>query len=73
MAVLRPYRGNGIGSQLLKAVIGEAAHQGHDRLFLHAQVSVIRFYEKHGFTTEGEVYVEAGIEHQTMVRKLNRE
>jgi predicted GNAT family N-acyltransferase len=66
MAVLKAYRGKGIGSQLLTRVIEHARSIGHKQLFLHAQVSVIRFYEQHGFITEGDVFLEAGIEHQSM-------
>ena len=66
MAVLRQYRGNGVGSRLLNAVLEQARRAGHDEVFLHAQVSVIEFYEKHGFTAEGDIFIDAGIEHRTM-------
>jgi len=66
MAVLKAYRGKGIGSQLLTRVIEHARSIGHKQLFLHAQVSVIRFYEQHGFIAEGDVFMDAGIEHQSM-------
>ena len=66
MAVLRAYRRKGIGSQLLARVIEHAGSIGHKQLFLHAQVTVIRFYEQHGFIAEGDVFMDAGIEHQSM-------
>lgn len=66
MAVLRQYRGTGIGSRLLAAVIEQARQSRLQQVFLHAQVSVIGFYEKHGFSAEGDIFIDAGIEHRTM-------
>ena len=68
MAVLRDYRGQGIGSRLLSAVIDEAKRAAHKQVFLHAQVNVIHFYKRHGFVPEGEVFIDAGIEHRSMRR-----
>ena len=72
MAVLREFRGRGIGSQLLAAVVEQARRAGHTEVFLHAQVSVIGFYERHGFVAEGENFMDAGIEHRTMRLSLGR-
>ena len=72
MAVLREFRGRGIGSQLLAAVVEQARRAGHTEVFLHAQVSVIEFYERHGFVAEGENFMDAGIEHRTMRLSLGR-
>ena len=66
MAVLKDFRGKGFGSKLLAAVIEQAKHAGHKQVFLHAQVSVIKFYQQHGFTAYGDVFVDAGIEHRSM-------
>jgi predicted GNAT family N-acyltransferase len=66
MAVLREYRGTGIGSRLLAAVIEQARQSGFKQVFLHAQVNVIGFYEKSGFSAEGDIFIDAGIEHRTM-------
>ena len=66
MAVLREYRGTGIGSGLLAAVIEQARQSGFKQVFLHAQVNVISFYEKSGFSAEGDIFIDAGIEHRTM-------
>jgi predicted GNAT family N-acyltransferase len=66
MAVLKEFRGNGVGSRLLAAAIDQAGKTGHDQVFLHAQVSVIGFYERFGFVAEGERFMDAGIEHQAM-------
>jgi predicted GNAT family N-acyltransferase len=66
MAVLKNFRGKGFGSRLLAAVIDQAKHAGHRQVFLHAQVSVIEFYQQHGFTAYGDVFIDAGIEHRSM-------
>ena len=72
MAVLRDFRGRGVGARLLTAVIDRARQAGHAQLFLHAQVSVIGFYERHGFVAEGDVFQDAGIDHRTMRLSLQQ-
>lgn len=66
MAVLAPWRQNGIGSRILKKLLQLAAKQGIAPLFLHAQCSAIPFYRRHGFVAVGEVFMDAGIPHQEM-------
>lgn len=70
MAVLKPYRGLGVGAKLLTAVLTHAANTGLNRVYLHAQVQVVDFYQAFGFTTEGEEFMDAGIPHRAMVRKI---
>ena len=72
MAVLREFRGRGIGSELLTAMIEQARRAGHTEVLLHAQTSVIGFYNRHGFVAEGETFMDAGIEHRTMRLSLER-
>jgi predicted GNAT family N-acyltransferase len=67
MAVLKRYRRKGIGAALLKRVITAAKRRGAKKIFLHAQVPVIRFYEKMGFRCVGPVFDEAGIAHRRMI------
>ena len=66
MAVLKEWRGRGVGEALLRALLEQARDQGLPEVVLHAQVDAIGFYEKFGFQPEGARFVEAGIEHQTM-------
>jgi predicted GNAT family N-acyltransferase len=54
-------------------VIDQAQQAGYKRVFLHAQVNVIAFYEKHGFSAEGEIFMDAGIPHKTMRLSLGDE
>lgn len=70
MAVLRDWRGRGVGDALLQALIAEAERRQWTEVSLHAQVSAIGFYARHGFVPEGERYMEAGIEHLDMRRQL---
>lgn len=71
MAVLRSWRGRGVGESLLTCLLGEARRQGLKEVFLHAQLRVMDFYRRSGFTAEGETFTEADIPHQTM--RLNFE
>ena len=70
MAVLKDCRGQGIGSAMLAALLDHARQQQYPEVYLHAQVSAIPFYEKHGFTVSGEQFLDAGIPHKSMVRQL---
>jgi predicted GNAT family N-acyltransferase len=70
MAVLRDWRGRGVGDALLQALIAEARRRQWPQVSLHAQVSAVGFYARHGFVPDGEPYMEAGIEHRNMHRQL---
>jgi predicted GNAT family N-acyltransferase len=71
MAVRAPWRGRGVGDALLLALVEEARKRGWPEIRLNSQASAIGFYERHGFHPEGECFMEAGIEHQAMVRVLS--
>jgi predicted GNAT family N-acyltransferase len=73
MAVLRPWRGQGIGTRLLAAMCERAARAGFEKVFLHAQLSALSFYRRRGFVPAGEPFDEAGIPHRLMICKLQRE
>ena len=70
MAVLRPVRGSQVGRALLDALLAAAQARGDREVMLHAQVSAEGFYRRAGFEARGPRFVEAGIEHQEMVRRL---
>ena len=69
MAVLRPWRGSGVGSAMLERLLGYALNRGIDEVFLHAQSYVMSFYERAGFEAEGDEFMEAGIPHRLMKRR----
>lgn len=58
-------RGTGLASKLLAQVISDAPDVG---FVLHAQTHAKGVYAKAGFHEVGETFMEAGIEHITMVR-----
>ena len=72
MAVLREWRGSGVGSALLHALLRQARQDGRDGVALNAQVEAIPFYARHGFVAHGERFMEAGIEHQAMRLRFDR-
>ena len=66
MAVLKSYRRKGVGKALLKTAVELARKRRAKLIYLHAQVSVVGFYEKMGFRPVGRVFMEAGIPHRKM-------
>ncbi|HET6602762.1 MAG TPA: GNAT family N-acetyltransferase [Xanthomonadaceae bacterium] len=70
MAVLPDWRNRGVGAAMLTALVDLARGSGYNEVVLHAQVSAIRFYQRHGFQAYGERFEEAGIGHQCMRRDL---
>jgi predicted GNAT family N-acyltransferase len=68
MAVLKDWRRRGVGALLLKALVERARERGDAEVVLAAQVRAVPFYRAHGFVTEGDEYMEAGIRHQNMRR-----
>jgi predicted GNAT family N-acyltransferase len=70
MAVLPKYRGQGIGRQLLETLLKASQSQNIKQVELHAQVSVIPFYEQFGFIAQGDIYDEAGIAHRDMILRI---
>lgn len=72
MAVLADWRGKGVGDALLRALVKQARRLGWRELALHAQVSAIGFYARHGFLPYGERFEEAGLGHQSMHSLLDK-
>lgn len=70
MAVLKEWRGRGIGGLILDKLIERARARGDREVALSAQVHAVAFYRAHGFAEEGGEYLEAGIRHQRMRKKL---
>jgi len=66
IAVLKDFRGQGIGAMIVKALIKEAKNKNYKRLYLGSQLYATAFYEKLGFKTCGEVFMDAGLEHIEM-------
>jgi len=70
IAVLKRYRGQGIGKRIIAASLGLAKTKGALEVTLDSQQSAAGFYEKLGFRQTGEPFEEVGIPHVVMTRKL---
>ncbi|MBC8140715.1 MAG: GNAT family N-acetyltransferase [Armatimonadetes bacterium] len=70
VAVLSAFRGMGVGDALMNAVIETARTLKFAAMVLDAQLPVIAFYERFGFVAEGEIFLDAGIEHRRMTRPV---
>lgn len=69
-AVLKEYRGQGVGKALVRAVLNDVFSQQPqpiERIYLHAQVSAMPLYAGFGFVPVGPMFEEAGIQHYKMV------
>jgi len=70
MAVLESWRGQGVGSALLEALLRLARDSGIRRVRLNAQSRAVAFYRRQGFIAEGEEFIEVGIPHRSMWRDV---
>ena len=67
VAVLEEFRGKHIGQAIMLKLKEVAENGGPVKIWGNAQLWTIEFYEKLGFVAEGDVFVEAGIDHIKMV------
>ncbi|WP_375541098.1 GNAT family N-acetyltransferase [Nitrosomonas sp.] len=70
MAVLKAWRGKGIGSAMLQRLLDESRQRGMTKVALNAQVTAKTFYAKFGFQVSGGEFIEAGMPHVKMFLKL---
>ena len=70
VAVLKAYRGQGIGRLIMLEIIAYAQAQKRPSLQLSSQVHAISFYEKLGFSIQSDEYDECGIPHIEMVMPI---
>lgn len=70
VAVDTIYQGEGIGKDLVKYAEKRAKEAGYSRLVMHAMLFVVDFYEKMGYSAEGDVFEEQGITFLKMVKTL---
>ena len=70
LAVLREYRGQGLGAAMVLALVKEAEKRGQKEVWLGAQKQAVGFYEKLGFSPYGTPYTEVQIEHMHMKKTL---
>ena len=65
-AVLKEYRGIGLGQALVGTVIKDLPKDA-TYVYLHAQLDAMPLYAKFGFKKAGEQFEEAGIQHFKMI------
>jgi predicted GNAT family N-acyltransferase len=68
VAVVADWRGRGVGARLVEVIAREARESGLASVDLDSQTRAVAFYEKLGFEARGDVFLEAGIPHRSMVR-----
>ena len=69
-AVYKNFRGKQIGANLLEAMMKDILPT-EKKIYLNAQVSAQNFYAKYGFEKDGEMFIEANIQHYKMTYKGN--
>jgi predicted GNAT family N-acyltransferase len=67
-AVLKKFRGFGVGQEMVRAVLA-ALPADAKYVYLHAQLDAVTLYERFGFDKSGPEFEEAGIRHYKMVKK----
>lgn len=70
LAVEPGRRGAGIGAAVLRAAEREVRQTPARRVQLHAQVGARSLYAAAGYEERGDPFMEAGIEHVTMEKRL---
>jgi len=66
VAVLREWRGKGVGRAVMRYLEEEGRQRGYGGITLAAQMTALAFYQRLGYVERGEVFLEAGIEHVWM-------
>jgi len=66
VAVLKQFRGNNYGHKIMEKVHDYIKNKNYKAAELSAQTYAIEFYEKLGYESYGDLYIDAGIEHIKM-------
>ncbi len=69
-ATAASHRGRGVGAAVLEHLERMARLRGVAELTVHAQLPAERFYANRGFAREGEVFLEEGVPHVLMRKRL---
>lgn len=70
VAVKKSKRRYGIGTGMCKLLITIAKDEGIRKIHIGSQLTAVDFYTTLGFEKEGGVFMEAGIEHVKMVKRI---
>lgn len=66
VAVKKEFRAQGIGKKLMEKLIAICQEKGFYHVILHSQIQAIPFYQSLGFVSQGDIFLDAGIEHREM-------
>jgi predicted GNAT family N-acyltransferase len=66
VAVVAAHRRSGVGTAVMERLHAIARERRQQRLWCHAQLTAVPFYERLGYVRVGAVFVEAGIDHVRM-------
>ena len=72
VCILKNFRRKGLGTKLIISIIEASMDIGLNRLIVEAKVDALSFYEKIGFVTEGNEYLEIGVPHKKMFLMLKK-
>ena len=70
ICILKPYRKFGLGKVIIKTLEGIAKEKGISRVKLHGQTQAEGFYQKLGYETASNIFMEDGIPHILMEKGL---
>lgn len=70
MVVATAYQGQGVGAALLAAAEAQLQQRGVCQVVLHARQSAVGFYQKSGYSCQGEAFIEVGLPHFRMAKML---
>lgn len=70
LAVERDRRGDGVAAAILREADRIAVEAGSESIALHAQTYAMTLYEQAGYEQYGPTFVEEGIEHVAMEKRL---
>ncbi|WP_048139702.1 MULTISPECIES: GNAT family N-acetyltransferase [unclassified Methanosarcina] len=70
ISVLKECRGKHVGKLVVDKLLEQAIELGAAEVNIHAQTHAVSFYEKFGFVAFGDTFLEAGIEHISMIKKI---
>ncbi len=70
VAVDSKHQGEGAGRELVHYAEQRSKKAGFEKIVMHAMLNVIGFYEKLGYTQEGDIFEERGITFAKMVKSL---
>jgi len=70
MAVLDSVQGTGIGASIVSFAENIARDKGFKYMVMHARDTALGFYEKFGYSSKGDVFIEVNLPHHVMEKEL---